>query len=135
MPRSAPTPCRYPGCGAVLAVPGYCAQHRAMSHRDYARMRRGFDTQVDFYRSSRWRALRAAVLREQPLCGACERAGALTAARVVDHVVPIKDGGERFARANLQTLCVPCHNRKSAKERAARERLSARGGGRGVESL
>ena len=90
-------------------------------HRDYGRVRRSFDVEVGFYQSSRWRAVRAAVLRERPLCCACERAGALVAARVVDHVVPIKDGGERFDAANLQPLCVPCHNRKTASERARRE--------------
>ena len=132
MPRSAPTPCRYPGCSAVLATPGYCQTHRPVMHRDYGRARRGFDVEVGFYQSSRWRAVRAAVLRERPLCCACERAGALVAAQVVDHVVPIKDGGERFDAANLQPLCVPCHNRKTATERARREASASPAGGRGV---
>jgi 5-methylcytosine-specific restriction enzyme A len=39
---------------------------------------------------------------------------------VVDHVVPLKDGGARFDRANLQPLCVSCHNRKTARETAGR---------------
>ncbi len=45
----------------------------------------------------------------------------MVVASVVDHVVPIKDGGERFDAANLQALCVSCHNRKTATERARRE--------------
>ena len=28
MPTRAPTPCRHPGCGAVLGTPGYCDAHR-----------------------------------------------------------------------------------------------------------
>lgn len=120
MPRSAPTPCRYPGCGAVLASPGFCPQHRASAHRDYGRARRGFDAEVGFYQSKDWRVLRAAVLRESPLCLACKDRGRLVAAGVVDHVVPLKDGGARFDRANLQPLCVSCHNRKTARETAGR---------------
>jgi 5-methylcytosine-specific restriction protein A len=42
----------------------------------------------------------------------------LTPAIVVDHVVPLKMGGERFDWANLQSLCASCHNRKSLCERA-----------------
>lgn len=44
------------------------------------------------------------------------------AAVVVDHVVPIKDGGARFDWVNLQSLCVSCHNRKTATETARRNR-------------
>ncbi len=120
MPRSAPTPCRYPGCGAVLASPGFCPQHRASAHRDYGRARRSFDAEVGFYQSKDWRALRAAVLRESPLCVVCKAKDRLVAAGVVDHVVPLKDGGARFDRANLQPLCISCHNRKTARETAGR---------------
>jgi 5-methylcytosine-specific restriction protein A len=117
MPRAAPTPCRYPGCGAVLTNPGYCVTHRSATHRDYGRARRAFDAEVGFYQSSRWRAARAAFLRINPLCVACYSLGSLVAARVVDHVLPIKRGGERFDASNLQALCVSCHNRKSQADR------------------
>lgn len=36
-----------------------------------------------------------------------------------DHVVPVEDGGEHCL-ANVQTLCIPHHRRKSALEAAAR---------------
>jgi 5-methylcytosine-specific restriction protein A len=39
---------------------------------------------------------------------------------VADHVLPLKDGGARFDWANLQALCVSCHNRKTAGETAKR---------------
>jgi hypothetical protein len=42
----------------------------------------------------------------------------LVAAKVVDHVTPLKDGGERFDASNLQGLCVSCHNAKTARETA-----------------
>jgi 5-methylcytosine-specific restriction protein A len=38
----------------------------------------------------------------------------------VDHVQPIKEGGARFDAANLQSLCVSCHNAKTARESARR---------------
>lgn len=118
MPRSAPTPCRYPGCAALVSTPGYCAVHLPLIHRDYGRARRSFDVELGFYQSQPWRALRAAFLREHPLCEACAAKGLVVAARVVDHVRAIKDGGARFDPHNLQALCVSCHNRKTAKETA-----------------
>ena len=123
MPLKAPTPCRYPGCPAVVPRPGYCDAHSASMHRDYGRARRGFDAEVGFYQSRQWRSVRAAFLREHPLCGACGVAGRLVPAQVVDHVVPIKDGGARFEAANLQSLCVSCHNAKTARETAWRKPL------------
>ncbi len=43
----------------------------------------------------------------------------------LDHIVPLVDGGSHDER-NLQTLCTPCHTRKSAGE--ARERAQRRRG-------
>jgi 5-methylcytosine-specific restriction protein A len=120
MARSAPTPCRHPGCAAVVPVPGYCDAHRVALHRDYGRARRGFDTEYGFYQSAAWRAVRAAFLREHPVCARCEGRGRVVAAVVADHIKPLKDGGARFDWANLQGLCVPCHNSKTAGETAKR---------------
>lgn len=120
MPRRAPTPCRFPGCAAVLASPGYCAAHRGWIHRDYGRVRRTFDAELGFYKSAAWQQCRAAYLRAHPVCVACQARGRTVAAVVVDHVVPIKDGGARLDWANLQSLCTSCHNRKTATETARR---------------
>lgn len=104
----------------LLASPGFCPTHRGWTHRDYGRARRDFDAENGFYKSAAWRRCRAAYLRVNPMCVECRRRGALVAAVVVDHVVPIKDGGARFDWNNLQALCVPCHNRKTAGETARR---------------
>ena len=120
MPLKAPTPCRHPGCGVVLTTPGYCDAHRAAVHRDYGRARHRFDSECGFYQSVAWRTVRAAFLREHPVCARCAAQGRLIAAVVVDHVVPLKDGGARFDWTNLQGLCVPCHNSKTAGETARR---------------
>ena len=62
--------------------------------------------------------MRAAFLREHPLCGVCAARGRVVPAVVVDHAVPLKDGGARFDAAGLQSLCISCHNRKTARETA-----------------
>ncbi len=105
---------------AVLAKPGYCDSHRAVTHREYGRARRSFDTEVGFYQSKSWRLLRAGFLRMHPLCEVCAKLGKETPAVVADHIQPIKDGGGRFDPSNLQALCVSCHNRKTAQETARR---------------
>ena len=126
MPTRAPTPCRHPGCAALLSTPGYCATHRAAMHREYGRARRAFDSELGFYQSPRWRAVRAAFLREHPVCRACDALGVLVPAVVVDHVLPLKDGGGRYDAGNFQSLCISCHNRKSARERAGKASRPAR---------
>lgn len=120
MPRNAPLPCRHPGCAALVDSPGYCQVHRSFGQRDYGRARRWFDAEVDFYKSSRWRKTRTAFLKQYPLCLACGAIGKTVAATVVDHIQPIKAGGTRFDWDNLQSLCVSCHNRKTANESKAR---------------
>lgn len=122
MPQAAPTPCRHPGCGVVLSKPGYCDAHRPAVHRDYGRARRGFDAEIGFYQSAAWRSVRAAFLREHPLCQRCRELGRLVPAVVVDHVQPIKDGGARFDTSNCQALCISHHNAKTAGETARRSR-------------
>ena len=117
MPQRAPTPCRQPGCMKVVAIPGYCDEHRAQQHRDYGRARRSFDAEVGFYNSKRWREVRSAFLREHPICVVCEASGMLTPAVVVDHIWPIKRGGARFDGLNLQSLCIRHHNAKTMRER------------------
>ena len=124
MPRSAPTPCRHPGCAALLNKPGYCDVHRPAVHRDYGRARRGFDSERGFYQSAQWRAVRATFLRVHPLCVLCQQRGRVVPAVVVDHVQPLKDGGARFEWHNLQALCVSDHNAKTAAETAQRRRRS-----------
>ncbi len=104
----------------MLPLPGFCSKHRGAVHRDYGRARQGFDTERSFYRSKAWRAVRAAFLRAHPLCGRCEALGLTVAAKVVDHIQPLKRGGARFDTSNLQALCVSCHNRKTTSESAGR---------------
>lgn len=69
-----------------------------------------------FYQSSRWRRLRQIKLNADPICEECRSRGLVTEATVVDHIVPINEGGAALDLRNLQSLCDACHNRKSGRE-------------------
>lgn len=67
---------------------------------------------------SRWRRLRLAVLKAEPLCRTCAAKSKLTPAVAVDH---IDNDPTNNDRSNLQSLCIPCHNRKTAIETRGRK--------------
>ena len=55
-------------------------------------------------------------LQANPVCEECLRRGLVTEATVVDHIVPINEGGAPLDMSNLQSLCAKCHNIKSGRE-------------------
>jgi hypothetical protein len=82
------------------------------SGRQASRRERGYGPE--------WDRLRETILqRDEYLCVACRKTGVLTAARTVDHILPKSEGGSDDP-ANLQSLCKPCHEAKTAAENAAR---------------
>jgi 5-methylcytosine-specific restriction protein A len=68
------------------------------------------------YKTKRWRTLREVVLRSSPLCCSCQDSGGIKPARVVDHINPVRQGGDFWDITNLQPMCDSCHNSKSGKE-------------------
>ncbi|GHU99172.1 HNH endonuclease [Clostridia bacterium] len=114
MPNKPLKPCRSPGC-PNLSEEYYCERHRRAKAAEYNQFRRDPELQA-FYNGSRWRAMAKRQLKRQPLCGRCLAEGRLSAARIADHIVSIKNGGARYDADNLQSLCVACHNKKTAKE-------------------
>lgn len=60
---------------------------------------------------------RQQVLDEEPFCRRCLKGGKQVASEVVDHIKPLAWGGSD-ERNNKQGLCNPCHDAKSAAERA-----------------
>lgn len=77
-----------------------------------------------FYSSAEWKAVRAKVLERDGYkcvkCGVHASHERLT----VDHIVERKDGGSDYDHENLQSVCWPCHGKKTAAEavkRGARE--------------
>jgi 5-methylcytosine-specific restriction protein A len=68
-----------------------------------------------------WARRRAAWLREHPLCAHCLQAGIIRPAQEVDHITPLCEGG-RDDESNFQSLCVECHQVKTANEAKGRAR-------------
>jgi 5-methylcytosine-specific restriction enzyme A len=106
-------PCGFPGC-PILVDPNdrLCERHRAQERKEIdqrrgSAARRGYD--------SRWRSARERFLTLHPLCVLCQLNGILTAAAVVDHIVPHKGIPEQFwDESNWQALCRSCHSSKTA---------------------
>lgn len=63
-----------------------------------------------------WRRLRESILmRDKYLCQPCLRAGRYTEAQEVDHIIPLAKGGTSEP-AQLQSICVECHTKKTLIE-------------------
>jgi hypothetical protein len=67
-----------------------------------------------WYALERWRRIRRAQLRVEPLCAICSLNGTATTATIVDHVEPHRGDWNAFIGGRLQSLCAPCHD--SAKK-------------------
>ena len=52
-----------------------------------------------------------------------DKKGGWVSATEVDHILPIEDGGAIYEEANLQGLCKSHHSRKTARDKANRQRL------------
>ncbi|WP_261341235.1 HNH endonuclease [Fimbriiglobus ruber] len=73
-----------------------------------------------------WRSYRESVLcdtrrnqfpRGGPLCVLCQERGLIVEATEVDHITPFRGSVElQYDRLNVQSLCKPCHSRKTATE-------------------
>jgi len=114
MPKKLRGPCTHPGCPRLAVAHGKCELHqtdRRVADRDYARRRLDTEEQA-FYKSARWQKLRAWKLARDPMCEQCAAEGRTTPATLVDHIVPLKDGGDPMLVDNLQSLCASCHARK-----------------------
>lgn len=116
MPSKAKHPCRHPGCPALVVDSPYCPAHqrganakrnRAIDEQRPSAAERGYDRT--------WQKIRLMQLRQHPLCVECARQGLTVAATEVDHIRPLAQGGTH-AFDNLQSLCKPCHSRKTARE-------------------
>jgi len=75
-------------------------------------------------RGRRWMRRRAAWLYAHPLCCHCQASGHVTAATIVDHVIPLWQSGPDD-ESNLQSLCRSHSDIKTASEAAERGNISA----------
>jgi len=96
MPQKPKTPCKHPGCPALVDVgKNYCDKHKPLHPERPSPAKRGYN--------SRWRKVRAAYLRKHPLCVKCLAQGRYAQATVVNHIVPHRGDREQLP-SPLQAL-------------------------------
>lgn len=127
MPLRPLKPCCHPGCRELTRT-GYCDKHRPKDHK-----RRSAEAAEwhRLYKLPIWTdVLRPQQLAREPFCRECTRKARLTGdqhllrvpATDVDHIVPHRGNKKLFtAPGNLQSLCHPCHSRKTRAEMAEKQ--------------
>jgi len=100
MPWSPPKRCPHPLC-PELTPGGYCKTHR----KEIETRRRQRETWRDY--GPEWQKVRRRILQLEPACRICGQD-----ATVVDHIVPLQEGGTH-APENLRPLCKSCHDRRT----------------------
>ena len=95
--------------------------HRPAWYKDRKEVTKQYDkqrgTRTERGYNNRWLRAREAWLNVHPLCECCKAEGRVTSGVVVDHIIPHKGDMILFwDRTNWQTLCIPCHNTKTARE-------------------
>ena len=112
MPDRAPRACGFHGCPLLRP----CVKHGVHPRRDLRDALKKHESVV-LYRGARWDRLRLAQLNKAPLCEKCQKTSHVIPATVVDHIKPHRgDTALFFDAGNLQSLCKPCHDRKTADE-------------------
>jgi len=118
MPVAPPRPCRTPGCAALVRDgSGFCQAHQSDRRTNrFADARRASASERGY--GNAWMKLRNLVMqRDCGLCQPCLKAGRVTPARQVDHIVSKSEGGTDD-EANLQAICLECHKAKTGREAA-----------------
>lgn len=119
MSQRAKRPCNKPACTGLVDPPQrYCVNHAALEqsvaqqHDQWrgSSARRGYD--------GAWVKVRNMALRRDGyLCQLCRKENRIVVAAVVDHIVPVKVAPDRrLDLSNLQGLCTPHHQRKTAED-------------------
>ena len=109
------TPCRAHRCPNLVtsrAMQGYCDKHseQRFNWNSNKTERTGTAT------GRPWRRIRDKVLRRDGyLCVTCHKKGLIVEAAEVDHIIPKSQGGTE-SLDNLESICSPCHKRKTFLE-------------------
>jgi 5-methylcytosine-specific restriction protein A len=116
MPSKPLKPCAKQGCPALTSR-RYCDEHMKQERDRYDRGRKD-DPGRQWMQSARWRKATTLFKAEHPLCEECRRHNRVTAAYLVDHIVPHEGNYELFwDQSNWEPKCNPCHEVKHGKER------------------
>ena len=125
MPTTPPTQCAAYRCKAASRAGSiYCEQHAPPPRVNHAKR----ETDAE-YKTAAWASIRKRELTRQPLCQACALDGRVALAEHVDHIVPWRHlGAWAFTLGPFQSVCGPCHSRKTALEGRGVFRHYAEGG-------
>ena len=85
-------------------------------YRDALKRDNKTDQERKFYSSSRWRKASLRHRAIEPLCRSCNEQGRFVEGKLTDHIRPLRNGGDPWDEANLQTLCDSCHQAKRRQE-------------------
>lgn len=108
--------CAAPNCNRPTAW-RYCTRHHGLEQQQKREQEQRRETSCRRMYGYKWQRARQAYLRKHPLCVHCQAEGRTTPAMVVDHITPHKGSYQLFwDQSNWQGLCVPHHNRKTARE-------------------
>ena len=69
-----------------------------------------------FYNSKLWRNTSRLYRMDKPLCEVAEFFGEVLEANVLDHLIPINEGGAKLDERNLMAMSHKYHNKKSGME-------------------
>ena len=110
--------CRHRNCKELVDISvDYCEAHIndiQVARQQYNKQRPGWH---NMYKTKRWGEARKRYLQRNPLCVECLKIGRVVSATVVDHITDHKGDYNLFwDESNFQSLCVKCHNSKTAKE-------------------
>lgn len=92
----------------IKAAPSRITQHKAPEASRQARRELATNCAA-------WRAIRKAQLQREPLCRECGKANKVTSANTCDHIDGDCNNNPKDG-SNYQSLCGPCHSRKTAAE-------------------
>ena len=132
------TPCRHPGCSALLDRSGHCEDHadRASGQaKDYDRHRRATTPRLAYAArvrsSAAWQRLRRLKLTMDPLCedphGDHARARRTITATQAHHVQPLATHPDLgLELSNLMSVCTRCHAKLERMAQVAAETIAAR---------
>jgi 5-methylcytosine-specific restriction protein A len=112
----------------VVAPARRCEKHTVNHSSPKAHHAHHYHNGKYLYKTSEWTRLRESYAAQNPLCKHCQQYGIVTPGFIVDHIVEIADGGEKFAWSNLQHLCASCHNVKTGREKVRRRKKKENNG-------
>lgn len=103
----------------------YCESCKKQTAKIYNQQSRNKES-AKIYQSTQWRKLRLQQLTKEPLCinfHVCHNSTE-NSTMIADHIKEIASGGEAYSIDNLQSICLSCHNTKTAKEKRDRQGMS-----------